>query len=792
MILLSRETTPPLLIKPLTDEEENVIVEKAFNDLMKFCTYLPDDTYAGIRQAFEFARDKHKGMYRKSGEPYILHPITVAKIVATDMNLDAESIKAALLHDVHEDTATPLEDIEHYFGLQIRFLVEGLSKIKGFVDDRSFVEKQAENIRKTLVTLGSDIRIILIKIADRLHNMLTMKSMPYDKQIRIASETLALYVPIAHRLGMYKIKSQLEDLCMKCTQPHVYKAIHTMLNREKKREREAFIQKIVAPIKKILEAEGHKNLDIYGRPKHIFSIYQKMQARGQTTIDDIYDLFAIRIIFDVEGEFEDLEAYKKEERKIIWNVFALVSTIYQTVPGRHKDMVNHRKENEYQALHDTFTGPDGRRFEVQIRSKRMDNIAERGIVAHWNYKNKKSENKILMPAGLDNWLAKVRDFLAQMHTDEHNALNWVREFTHELYKDEIIVSTPAGEIKYLPAGATVLDFAYEVHTELGNTCVGAKINKRDKLYNIDHELSSGDTISIITSKRQKPNLDWLNFARTSRARSKIRSTINTQKRDLAQAGQEILTRKLKSLKINENDHVLQQIAFYFKLETIQDLYVSIAKEHINIEDLRQLSFLGDKMIATPEEKKAAQALTSDVITEIENKINNKFNSNNTQYSGGVTVFEGFADKVDYSIATCCHPVPGDSIIGFVSISNGIRLHRESCTNVPNLISKYPYRVVKVRWAKQSKEILFHVGLRIVGQDDIGVVLRLGNIISGEMQLNMRSLKLDAGEGLGLFEGYIEVYVKNNRQLNELIKRLKDEPGIYSVAREGDLIDTSTS
>lgn len=742
------------LIDPfITEGIGDIRIDKAYKQLLEDCIghlHMQEQDLERVDLAFRIACEAHKDMKRRSGEPYILHPIAVARIVANEIGMDATSVICALMHDVVEDTEITLEDVERDFDKTIAMIIDGLTKIsKSFSGkESSWMHKQAESVKKILLTMGDDIRVIMIKLADRLHNMRTMDAMPTHKQLQISSETMFIYAPIAHRLGLYRIKSELEDLCMKYTQRKMYKEIAHKLTATKGK-REKYIQEFIDPIKKRLEEHGLK-CRVFGRSKHIYSIWNKVKNKG-VPFEEIYDLFAIRIVIDVPEHME---------RSKCWEAYSVVTHLYKPNVDRLRDWVSHPKMNGYESLHTTVMGPEGKWVEVQIRSKRMDEIAEKGVAAHWKYKEKGGQ----VDGKFDNWLSTIRDFLKDK---QENALDFVNEFRHNLYENEIYVFTPKGEVRTYPVGATVLDFAFDIHTDIGCQCIGAKID--GKLQPISYELKRGDQIEILTSKKQKPNEDWLNHAHTSRSRTKIKSELKNEKRRVAGNGKEMLDRKLRAFKINGSRSLVEELARYFKFSDTLDFLYNVAIKKFDLNELKSLSFSGDKILMPKEQKKPERIEEQEVGTNMDDNLE-------------LSIFEGFADKVDYSISQCCNPVAGDDVFGFISIGRGIRIHRRDCPNAHEMMSRYPYRAVNVKWAKHSKEMLFLARLIINGIDDVGLVNRLTNIISADLKLNMRSISLDAKDGI--FKGDIRIYVKDVKHLNLAIKKIKQMDGVFSVERVG--------
>ncbi|MFK7908174.1 MAG: bifunctional (p)ppGpp synthetase/guanosine-3',5'-bis(diphosphate) 3'-pyrophosphohydrolase [Chitinophagales bacterium] len=724
--------------------EEPEVVE-ACKNLLKVCDPVSDADRNRIERAITVAYEAHKGMMRKAGGPYILHPIEVAQIVATEVGLGATSVICALLHDVVEDTDLTLEDLQREFGVKVADIVDGLTKIK--VYNKSWVAQKAENFKKILFALGKDVRVILIKLADRLHNMRTMDAMPAKKQELIASETLFLYTPIAHRLGLYSIKSELEDLSIKYTQREVYKDIAKKLSQTK-RSREKFIKEFIEPVNKKLKEGGIGEFQIYGRPKHIFSIMNKMKNKG-VPFEEIYDLFAIRIIIDADD---------KEGKGLCWKAYSIVTDLYRPNPGRLRDWISNPKSNGYESLHTTVMSPGGKWVEVQIRTLVMNEIAEKGVAAHWKYKGGRAEGKF------DDWLQKVREYL---QNPQGTAVDLLHDFRHNLYVNNIYVFTPNGDVRTLPSGATILDFAFDIHTDLGCMCIGAKID--GKLYPISHKLGSGDQIEIITSKKQRPSEDWLNTTVTSKARTKIKQVLKGEKRKIAEMGKEILQRKLKNLiKTQMTNNLIDELAQHYKFNDRLEFLYQIAQKKFDLSQLKKLNIVGDKIVVAKENKPVPINVEEvNVPTKVADDVD-------------INIFEGFADHIDYHIANCCKPVPGDMVFGFITVGKGISIHQQNCSNAQDLSSRYPYRIVKIKWAKATKNVMFLTHIRISGVDDIGLVNKLTSIISNDLKINMRSISLDATDGL--FEGNIEIYLNDNKELMLLTRKLEEVEGIHKIER----------
>jgi guanosine-3',5'-bis(diphosphate) 3'-pyrophosphohydrolase len=703
-----------------------------------------------IRKAFDMALESHKDMRRKSGEPYIYHPIAVAQIAAEEIGLGTTSIVCALLHDVVEDTDVTLDDIEQEFGKKVAKIIDGLTKISGVFDTNSSL--QAENFRKMLLTLADDVRVILIKLADRLHNMRTMEFMPRDKQLKLSSETVYLYAPLAHRLGLYAIKSELEDLSMKYMERETYQFIKNKLN-EKKTEREKFIRDFIEPVKKVLAGQDLE-ADLFGRPKSIHSIWNKMKKKS-IPFEEVYDLFAIRVILDSAPENEKADC---------WKAYSIVTDLYRPNPDRLRDWISSPKANGYESLHTTVMGPRGQWVEVQIRTKRMNEIAEKGFAAHWKYKEATTDS------GLDLWVQKVRDMLKN---PDSNALEFLDDFKMNLFSDEIFIFTPKGALIQLPLNATALDFAFEIHTDVGASCIGAKVNH--KLVPLSYKLQNGDQVEVITSSKQVPKEDWLSFVVTAKAKAKIKSALKEEKRKVAEDGKEILERKLKSLKITYNSENIHKLSYYFKLASTQDLFFNIAKGLIDMKDLKEYQ-LSEKVV----ENKPQDRIENEQLQGLLRNIKAK--------DSDMLLIGEDMQKIDYKLANCCNPIPGDDVFGFVTVSDGIKIHRTNCPNAAKLMANYGYRIVKARWTNQQ-ELAFLTGLRIVGIDDVGLINKLTTVISHDFKVNMRSITVDSDNGI--FEGSIMVYVNDTQHLDNLIKRLKTVNGVTDVTRFDAVIEKAS-
>ncbi|HET8839654.1 MAG TPA: RelA/SpoT family protein [Flavobacteriaceae bacterium] len=731
-----------------TLEKENKIIARRYKELLRVSyRALNDEDKKLIRHAFDVAVDAHKEQRRKSGEAYVFHPIAVAKIVASEIGLDATSIAAALLHDVVEDTEYSIADIERLFGETVAKIVDGLTKISHLSHEKD-VSLQAENFRKMLLTLNDDVRVIIIKIADRLHNMQTMDSMAPDKQVKIASETLYIYAPLAHRIGLYNIKTELEDLSLKYIEPEVYFDIQTKI-KESKEEQDAYIQKFSATISESLDKE-EMEYEIKGRPKSIYSIRKKM-ANQNVSFEEVYDKFAIRIIYKSTPE---------TEKFLAWKIYSIVTDHFRPNPIRLRDWISSPKSTGYEALHITVMGPKGRWVEVQIRSQRMNEIAEKGYAAHYKYKHgSKQEDQ-----GLEDWLNKLQEAL---ENSEANAVDFVEQFKLNLYSKEIFVFTPEGDLKSLPKGSTPIDFAFSIHTEIGLKTRGAKVN--GKLMPLSHELKSGDQVEIIISKTAKPNANWLNYATTARARSKIKTALKTEKKKIAEEGKAVLIRKLKAQKIPFNKKTETELVIFFKLKTSLDLFYRMGIGTIDNAALKEfaasrsnalVSFFKNKI----KKPSIAEDLNKDEIT-----------SNYDQL-----VFGKDEEKLEYTLANCCNPIPGDDVFGFITVADGIKVHKKDCPNAIQLQSNYAYRIISAKWIDSSQEE-FKAIIKLTGLDNLGLVSEITKEISKNLHVDMRSISFQSNESV--FEGKITVIVKNKTILKKLMDHLKKIKGIDKVTRE---------
>ncbi len=731
----------------LNEEQERKLILREYRSLLRSLKLKlkPGDKDL-LRIAFEMAAEAHKTMRRKSGEPYILHPLAVAKICVEEIGLGVRSSICALLHDTVEDTDISLEDLEREFGSEIARIVDGLTKISNVIDVNA--SQQAENFKKILLTLTDDPRVILIKLADRLHNMRTLESMKREKQLKIASETVYVYAPLAHRMGLYNIKTEMEDLAMKYMEPEIYRDIAQKL-AETKRERTKYINEFIKPIKEKLE-KGNFNFEIQGRPKSIHSISNKIKKKG-VSFEEVYDLFAIRIILDSPQE---------KEKEDCWKVYSMITDEYTPSPERLRDWLSNPKSNGYEALHTTVMGPQGKWVEVQIRTKRMNEIAEKGLAAHWKYKEGTADE-----SRFDKWFQQIREMIGNQETD---SIDFLQDFKTSFLAEEIYVYTPKGDVKMLPTGSTALDFAFAIHSAIGVKTIGAKVNH--KLVPISHKLRSGDQIEIITSNKQQPSEDWLSFVVTAKARGRIKDALKEEKKKVADEGKYTLQRKLEGLGASMQQANIDELVQWYKLSSNLELFYQIAVRNIDLKDLKDFKVTGDR-IEAPKPVKPVPEKTEYIPSQ--------------QPAGGqkkdaeLIIFGESSDKIVYNLANCCKPIPGDDVFGFITTGKGLTIHRINCPNATKLLSNYGHRVVKTKWAK-NKEISFLTGVKIVGMDDVGMVNKITTLISGELKINIAALTIEAKEGL--FEGNIRLYVHDKEELDELVYSLKSLPGIDSVER----------
>jgi len=728
--------------------EDKQLIQRAYRKLLRSLpSGLGKEDRQNIRMAYELAVEAHAKQRRKSGEPYILHPIEVARICAQEIGLGPTAIVAALLHDVVEDTETSLDEIGDKFGERIRKIVDGLTKLDGSYNPDS---EQAENFRKVLSTLVEDVRVVLIKMADRLHNMRTLGAMPRHKQLKIAAETSYIYAPLAHRLGLYAFKTEFQDLCMKVTDPDTYREIAQKLN-ESKRERTRYINEFIAPLTKQLDEIGVP-YRITGRPKSIFSIWNKIRSKS-VSFEEIYDLFAVRIIVQVD---------RKREKSVCWQVYSVITDVYMPIPERLRDWITNPKSNGYESLHTTIIGPKGHYVEVQIRSERMDEIAERGFAAHWKYKGVSDQ-----PNVYEVWLDGIREILENPNVD---AVEFLSDFKTNLFSEEVYVTTPKGDMKILPKGATALDFAFHIHTLIGYHCKAVKVNNR--LVPIGYKLQNGDQIEVVKDKNQKPNETWLKLVVTGKARSKIRSAMKEERRKKGIFGREALERKFRNMKVDYEQGV-EALVKFFSFKSHVDLYFSIAMEEISLVDvLKNFEIKDHKLVEIPHPTEGSPEKEEQKSPKRSRK---KFTGKPKLLVGGEP-----ADQYNYSFANCCNPVQGDDIFAYLTVSAGLKIHRANCPNATHLMANYGYRVMKAEWVGTT-ETTFVADLKIIGIDDgPGVIERLTHEISSNLGVNIRSFSIAGDQGY--FEGKISLLVANKDQLNLAIKNLKNLENISSVMR----------
>lgn len=739
----------------IINDEEKRLIQNAYRDLLKSIkSEMTEEDRVNIRKAYEMAVQAHSEQRRKSGEPYILHPIAVAKICADEIGLGPTAIISALLHDVVEDTEVSLEDIRLQFGERIAKIVDGLTKLDSAYNAES---PQAENFRKVLSTLVEDVRVVLIKMADRLHNMRTLGSMPRHKQLKIAAETSYVYAPLAHRLGLYNIKTEYLDLCMKITDPENYQEIAQKLS-ETKRSREDYIREFIAPLKAKLDEMDVPYL-VLGRPKSIYSIWNKIRTK-RVPFDEIYDLFAVRIIVDVPPE---------KEKLLCWQVYSIVTDVHTPIPERLKDWVTTPKSNGYESLHTTVIGPKGRYVEVQIRSTRMDEIAERGYAAHWKYKGLSRH-----PDVYERWLDSVREILEDPNSD---AVEFLGDFkANNLFNEEVFVYTPKGDMTILPKGATALDFAFHIHTDVGYHCTAIKVN--NKMVPMGYKLRNGDQVHITTSKNQKPSEDWLKMVATGKARSKIRSAMKEERRRKGEIGREALERKLGNLKV-DFDQSVEMLVGHFEYLSHADLYYAVAMGNLTIPEIFKNAKVdfdkdGHRRLIFVEEEKAIK-VPAPVEEKPRRERKPKFTGKPRLLINGEP-----AEQFNYTFATCCNPVQGDDIFAYLTANAGLKIHRSTCPNATNLMAHYGYRVMKAEWLTTT-DTTFVADLKITGIDDgPGVIERLTHKISTMLGLNIRSFNIEGDEGY--FEGKISLLVRNTDQLNMAIRALQNLSNVSTVAR----------
>ncbi len=730
-------------------DEEKKLIQDAYRQLLRSIkSDMDEDDSKMIRKAYEMAVQAHAEQRRKSGEPYILHPIAVARICSEEIGLGPTAVACALLHDVVEDTDITLDEIEHEFGIRVRKIVDGLTKLDNAYNSES---PQAENFKKVLSTLVEDVRVVLIKMADRLHNMRTLGSMPRHKQLKIAAETSYMYAPLAHRLGLYNIKTEFQDLCMKIIDPDNYRLVADKLKVTKK-DREQYIQEFIAPLNQKLE-EAKIKAQIFGRPKSIYSIWNKLNTK-KVPFEEIYDLFAIRIVIDAPPEKEKLKC---------WQAYSIVTDVHTPLPERLKDWITMPKSNGYESLHTTVIGPGGRYVEVQIRTERMDEISERGYAAHWKYKGVNNQ-----PDVYERWLDSVREVLDDPNSD---AIEFMTDFkNNSLFQEEVYVYTPKGDMKMLPKGATALDFAFNIHTDIGYHCISIKVN--NKLVPMGYKLVNGDQVQIFTSKNQKPSEDWLKMVATGKAKAKIRSVMKEERRRKGEIGKEALERKLRNLKVDFEEGV-EVLLKYFQLNSKIDLFYMIAVEDKSIADIfRKFKVEASKLVEIAPE--VAKHVT-DHVTEVHQEQFRK-----PGVKARLMINAEPAERFEYTFATCCNPVQGDDIFAYLTASAGLKIHRSKCPNALHLMAQYGYRIMKAEWV-MTEDASFVAELKITGVDEgVGVIERLTHQLSSQMGLNIRKFTIEGDEGY--FEGTIKLMVKNTAQLERAIQELGNLENISTVTR----------
>lgn len=730
---------------PLQSELEKRQITEAFESMLKCIRHeLTEENYAQIRKAFDFANEAHAGVRRKSGEPYILHPIAVATIVAKEIGLGTKSIVASLLHDVVEDTDCTIDDIKNMFGEKIAQIVDGLTKLEG-----EFDSKQAANFRKMMLTLSDDVRVILIKLADRLHNMRTLDSMVPNKQLKISGETLYIYAPLAHRLGLYGIKSELEDLSLKYKYPEQYKEIALQL-RDKEEHRKYLVEQFIAPIDKKLKEE-HFEFTITGRPKSVYSIWKKMQAQ-KISFDEIYDLLAIRIVFKPEPG--------ADERRKCWEIFSIITDFYNYKTDRIRDWISMPKANGYEALHLTVMGPSGKWVEVQIRTERMDEIAERGYAAHWKYKNGASSD-----GELDRWLNRIREMLQNPESD---VLEFLDDFKLNLFSSEIVVFTPKGEMKTLPKGATVLDLAYEIHTHLGNSCIGAKINHQ--LVPPNQVLNSGDQVEILTSEKQHPQAHWFDIVVTAKAKQKVKNAFKMEHKQHISLGKKLIEDELKKYDQIPSPDTVKLLLKHFNLESKIQLYSQVGSGFSSVEEIGKLF-----------EKKTENKLVKYWRLSLGRKKKETTEDAPIDKRKAYVLSEENVDR-SFTLAKCCNPIPGDDVIGYLNNENRVIIHKKSCPETIKITTSAGDRIVTATW-KQFKILSYLTHLSLSGFDRIGLANDITGIISKDHNINMRSIRFDAEEGV--FKGNLDLYVHNTDDVENIISQMKKVKGVDTVERVDD-------
>ncbi len=725
----------------ITERERKIILNK-YKELLQLSEdFTKKKELELIRKALDVSVDAFEGMRSATGNPVILDILETTIIVVDQIGLGTRSVVATLLYQTVIDNKITLIEIEKEFDKTIMLIVDGLVKISDITTKTS--ANQAENFRQMLLTLAEDVRVILIKLAILLNTMRSLNNMPEEYQIKTSLETFSLYAPLAHRLGLYNIKSELENLSLKYTEKEVYKEIIKKLkNSTAKRER--FIKKFIAPIEKELK-EQKVDYEIKGRPKSVYSIWQKMKKQN-VDFEEVYDIFAIRII---------LNSKPSKEKADCWRAYSIVTDFYQPNPKRLRDWISIPKTNGYESLHTTVVGPESKWVEVQIRTQRMDEIAERGYAAHWRYKGVKAEK------GIDQWMQKVREGIESNSVANCDTID---DLKLNLYNKEVFVFTPTGDLKKLPAGSTVLDFAYDIHSDVGNSCVGAMINHKN--VTIKQQLQNGDQVSIVTSKSQKPKTDWLNFVVSSKAKTKIKSTLREEKFKEAEAGKELLKRRLKNWKIKFDDQLIEGLLKHFKLKKPVDLYQSIAIEKIDIKDIKDVLNENSKETET--------------VKEVLEKKETPLKEKESRAANDLLLIDDKLSNLDYKLAKCCNPILGDSIFGFVTVSEGIKIHRTSCPNARDLLEKYNYRILKAQWSKYASKQSFQATIKVTGVDEVGMLNKITSVISKDLKVQMRSIAIDSIDEM--FDGKLKLVVESNKHLEGLISKLKQEKGILKVSR----------
>jgi len=719
----------------------NEAIEKAYSDFFQLCkTTIPEKEHSKIQDAFLMVKEVFGDKCWESGENIVNHSLEVAQVVVLEVGLGIDSVIAALLHNVYyQESTTKL--VEPRFGRSVSTILEGMAKINAMGTDT--VELHSENYRKLMLAMAGDVRVILVKIADRLQVMRHLDSQPESVRTKISIETSYLYAPLAHRLGLYYINSELLDLCLKYQNPEAYQSVSLRL-KETDRERANFVAEFVKPIEEKLNARGF-SFDMKARTKSINSIWRKMQTQ-KVEFDEVMDLFAIRVILNSELD---------NEKSDCWQVYSIVTEEYQSNPKRMRDWITIPKSNGYESLHATVLGPHGKWVEVQIRTKRMDEIAEKGLAAHWKYKGGTGNSD------MEKWLANVREIL---ENPELNMVDFIDDFKMNVYADEIFVFTPKGDLRKLAAGATLLDFAYEVHSGVGDRCVGGKVNGKN--VTLRHKLHNGDQISVDTANHQRPKLDWLDFVVTSKAKTRIKASLNEEVKKEAENGKEILLRKIKNWKIEYNDDSIRKLLKYYKLKLAQDLYYNISTGKIDTLEIKD--------ILVEKKEESAKQLITELLSK--DKIQDLEFASGDDY----LVIDNNLKNVIYKLAPCCNPIFGDDIFGFVTISEGIKIHRTSCPNAPQMIERYPYRFIKAKWQDTKKKSSFQATIRISGTDELGIVGQISHVISKDVAVQMRSINIDSNNGA--FDGTLRVFVNGLEHLDFLMNKLKSINGVIAVTR----------